>query len=86
MTNVKRVPDDLWIDPETLDIERTMANLFGCQEYDVPRLIQLSDLAANVKYDLEDGNISDVFKTLDFIDAVEKYGLWMWIVEKAEIA
>ena len=36
-----------------IDVTRTVANIFGCHDHDVPHLCQISDLAANVRFGLE---------------------------------
>ena len=43
-----------------IDVVRTVANIFGCHDVDVPKLCQLSDLAANVRSNLEDEDLDTV--------------------------
>ena len=43
-----------------IDVTRTLANIFGCHDVDVDQLCQLSDLAANVRIDLEDEDLDAV--------------------------
>lgn len=43
-----------------IDVTRTVANIFGCHDVDVPKLCQLSDLAANVRSNLEDEDLDTV--------------------------
>ena len=47
-----------------IDVVRTVANIFGCHDEDVPKLVQLSDLAANVFIDLEHEDLGDVLAEL----------------------
>lgn len=47
-----------------MNIEQTLANIFGCHTADVPQLCQLSDLAANIRYDLERDDIAAVITDL----------------------
>jgi len=47
-----------------IDVVRTVANIFGCHDEDVPKLCQLSDLAANVFIDLEAEDLDAVVGAL----------------------
>lgn len=47
-----------------MNIEQTLANIFGCHTADVPQLCQLSDLVANIRYDLERDDIAAVITDL----------------------
>ena len=39
-----------------IDVQATLANIFGCHEVAVPELCQISDWAANTKAELETHN------------------------------
>lgn len=47
-----------------IDVTRTVANIFGCHDADVDQLCQISDLAANVRFDLEHEDLGDVLADL----------------------
>ena len=51
-----------------IDIEETLANIFGCHTADVPKLCQISDLAANIRYDLERDDIAAAITDLNITE------------------
>ena len=69
-----------------IDVQATLANIFGCHEVAVPELCQISSWAANTKAELElhNENIelghddhNDVARWLDEAgDVVGETGLW----------
>ena len=54
--------------PERIDIVPTMANLFGCHNdvLIIEQLCQISDLAANVRISLREGDIEAAAEEMSF--------------------
>ena len=49
-----------------IDVGLTMSGIFGCLRKDIDQLCEISDVAANVRYDLIRNDLNEVADTLDF--------------------
>ena len=61
-----------------IDVDATLANIFGCHDEDVSKLCQISDWAANTRFDLE---VQNRYIELGHDD---HYGVVKWLSESAD--